>query len=181
MNIIQTAKLSINLQIFLIIIKTIFLKRIAGGGRTSWEKEWFNSSNPYTTKTDFNREQLWPSPANYRIKSTLANSSQHIYHQSPMHSIGIKLVSAANTNNIDNSNTIINNSSSSNVNNKIYNNTISDTEKLFEQTQLQTESILINKLYVLIKILLMENVKIFFIHIFRSRLEIWIRELSDLQ
>jgi hypothetical protein len=62
-----------------------------GGGRTSWEKEWFNSTNPFTTKTDFNREQMWPSPNNYRIKSTLANSSSIVYHQAPIHSIGIKL------------------------------------------------------------------------------------------
>ena len=68
----------------------------AGGGRTSWEKEWFNSSNPYTTKTDFNREQIWPSPTNYRIKSTIANANPTVYHQSPIHSIGVKLSSDTN-------------------------------------------------------------------------------------
>jgi len=69
----------------------IKFKQKGGGGRTSWEKEWFNSNNPFTTKTDFNREQIWPSPNNYRIKSTLANSSSIVYHQAPIHSIGIKL------------------------------------------------------------------------------------------
>lgn len=71
-----------------------------GGGRTSWEKEWFNSTNPFTTKTDFNREVKWPSPSNYKIKSTISNSSSVpslVYHQSPFHYIGMKLPSQSNT------------------------------------------------------------------------------------
>lgn len=44
---------------------------VGGGGRVSWEKEWFNSRNPYTHKSDFRRELFWPTPTNYRIKSTI--------------------------------------------------------------------------------------------------------------
>lgn len=64
--------------------------KLAGGGRTSWEKEWFNSRDPFTTKSDFKREQKWPSPHHYRLKSTLGeNGSQmSVHHRSPAHSFG---------------------------------------------------------------------------------------------
>ena len=63
-----------------------------GGGRTSWEKEWFNSNNPYTIKADYRREVIWPSPNNYRIKSTLGDDANTVlYKQAPMHTIGTRL------------------------------------------------------------------------------------------
>ncbi len=59
-----------------------------GGGRTSWEKEWFNSKNPYIIKSDFRRELFWPTPANYRIKSTIGvDSNKAVFYQYPVHSI----------------------------------------------------------------------------------------------
>jgi hypothetical protein len=55
-----------------------------GGGRTSWEKEWFNSSNPFTIKSDFKRDQTWPTPVNYNLKSTIgADSNSSLYYQYP--------------------------------------------------------------------------------------------------
>ena len=38
---------------------------LAGGSRTAWDKQWFAHSNPFTTKVDFNRESVWPTPAHY--------------------------------------------------------------------------------------------------------------------
>ena len=59
-----------------------------GGGRTSWEKEWYNSKSPYTIKSDFRRELFWPTPANYRIKSTMGiDSNKAVFYQYPNHSI----------------------------------------------------------------------------------------------
>nr|XP_025117923.1 protein STPG3 isoform X2 [Bubalus bubalis] len=40
-----------------------------GGGRRAWQTVWFQSENPFTQKTDFNREQKWPSPADYQLSS----------------------------------------------------------------------------------------------------------------
>ncbi|XP_039714773.1 protein STPG3 [Pteropus medius] len=37
-----------------------------GGGRRAWQTEWLHSESPFTQKADFNREQQWPSPADYR-------------------------------------------------------------------------------------------------------------------
>ncbi|XP_036095214.1 protein STPG3 isoform X1 [Rousettus aegyptiacus] len=37
-----------------------------GGGRRAWQTEWLQSESPFTQKADFNREQQWPSPADYR-------------------------------------------------------------------------------------------------------------------
>ncbi|XP_051023042.1 protein STPG3 isoform X1 [Acomys russatus] len=37
-----------------------------GGGRRAWQTVWFQSENPFIQKTDFNREQKWPSPAEYK-------------------------------------------------------------------------------------------------------------------
>ncbi len=66
-----------------------------GGARTSWQKEWFNSKNPFTQKTDFNREYTWPAPNNYRLRSTLGVYSQSsVYHHAPSYTIGNKLCSA---------------------------------------------------------------------------------------
>ena len=63
----------------------------AGGARTAWEKEWFNSRNPFTLKTDFNREQAWPSPAYYRVKSTVGETNQFSYPQAPSHTMGARI------------------------------------------------------------------------------------------
>ncbi len=71
-----------------------------GGGRTSWEKEWYNSKNPYTIKSDFRRELFWPTPANYRIKSTIGiDSNKAIFYQYPHHSIANLQTRSAKTNN----------------------------------------------------------------------------------
>ncbi|KAM8943703.1 protein STPG3 isoform 3-T3 [Lycaon pictus] len=37
-----------------------------GGGRRAWQTLWFQSESPFTQKADFNQEQKWPSPADYR-------------------------------------------------------------------------------------------------------------------
>ncbi|XP_077005035.1 protein STPG3 isoform X3 [Tamandua tetradactyla] len=37
-----------------------------GGGRRAWQTLWFQSESPFTQKTDFNREQKWPSPTDYQ-------------------------------------------------------------------------------------------------------------------
>ncbi|XP_047381370.1 protein STPG3 [Sciurus carolinensis] len=37
-----------------------------GGGRRAWQTMWLQSESPFTQKVDFNREQKWPSPADYR-------------------------------------------------------------------------------------------------------------------
>jgi len=59
-----------------------------GGGRTSWEKEWFNSNNPFIIKSDFRRELFWPTPTNYRIKSSIGiESNKSLFYQYPNHSI----------------------------------------------------------------------------------------------
>ncbi|CAF0895140.1 unnamed protein product [Rotaria sordida] len=42
-----------------------------GGSRTAWQKQWFAHSNPYTTKVDFKRETVWPTPFHYPAKPTL--------------------------------------------------------------------------------------------------------------
>ncbi|XP_069330958.1 protein STPG3 [Eulemur rufifrons] len=36
-----------------------------GGGRRAWQTPWLQSESPFTQKADFNREQKWPSPADY--------------------------------------------------------------------------------------------------------------------
>ncbi|XP_006163370.1 protein STPG3 [Tupaia chinensis] len=36
-----------------------------GGGRRAWQTAWLQSESPFTQKADFNREQSWPSPADY--------------------------------------------------------------------------------------------------------------------
>jgi hypothetical protein len=46
-----------------------------GGGRTSWQKEWFSSKDPFTIKSDFGRESRWPSPDRYRLKSTFGDTT----------------------------------------------------------------------------------------------------------
>ncbi|XP_046511086.1 protein STPG3 [Equus quagga] len=43
-----------------------------GGGRRAWQTMWFQSETPFMQKTDFNREQKWPSPANYQPLSQSA-------------------------------------------------------------------------------------------------------------
>ncbi len=59
-----------------------------GGGRTSWEKEWFNSNNPFIIKSDFRRELFWPTPTNYRIKSSIGTeSNKAVFYQYPNHTI----------------------------------------------------------------------------------------------
>ncbi|XP_058158766.1 protein STPG3 [Dasypus novemcinctus] len=40
-----------------------------GGGRRAWQTLWFQSQDPFTQKTDFNRERKWPSPADYQPRS----------------------------------------------------------------------------------------------------------------
>ncbi|CAF3433769.1 unnamed protein product [Rotaria sp. Silwood1] len=42
-----------------------------GGSRTAWQKQWFAHSDPYTTKVDFNREPVWPTPFHYPAKPSL--------------------------------------------------------------------------------------------------------------
>ncbi|KAG8518625.1 Protein STPG3 [Galemys pyrenaicus] len=37
-----------------------------GGGRRAWQTAWLQSESPFTQKTDFGREQKWPSPADYQ-------------------------------------------------------------------------------------------------------------------
>lgn len=67
-----------------------------GGGRLSWEKEWFNSKTPYTIKADFRRELFWPTPNNYRIKSTIGiDSNKAVFYQYPNHSISASKVNSA--------------------------------------------------------------------------------------
>ncbi|XP_048669227.1 protein STPG3 isoform X2 [Marmota marmota marmota] len=36
-----------------------------GGGRRAWQTMWLQNESPFTQKADFNREQKWPSPADY--------------------------------------------------------------------------------------------------------------------
>lgn len=52
----------------------------------SWEKEWFNSRNPYTHKSDFRRELFWPTPTNYRIKSTIGTDPNASSKTAPTYS-----------------------------------------------------------------------------------------------
>ena len=56
--------------------KRCFVEK-GGGGRVSWEKEWFNSRNPHTHKSDFRRELFWPTPTNYRIRSVMSKENIH--------------------------------------------------------------------------------------------------------
>ncbi|CAF2439667.1 unnamed protein product [Rotaria sp. Silwood2] len=44
-----------------------------GGSRTAWQKQWFAHSDPYTTKVDFNREPVWPTPFHYPAKTSLGS------------------------------------------------------------------------------------------------------------
>ena len=50
----------------------LYLCRAEGGSRTGWQKQWFAHSNPFTTKVDFGREPVWPSPSHYSQKANLA-------------------------------------------------------------------------------------------------------------
>ncbi|UJR27010.1 hypothetical protein I4U23_008315 [Adineta vaga] len=49
-----------------------------GGSRTAWQKQWFAHSDPYTTKVDFNRETVWPSPFHYQAKPALGNQTSKV-------------------------------------------------------------------------------------------------------
>ncbi|XP_039618352.1 protein STPG3-like [Polypterus senegalus] len=58
-----------------------------GGGRTSWEKSWFQGNRPFTTQTTF--EDQWPSPAHYKLGSTLG-PHQPVRFKSPCYTFGNK-------------------------------------------------------------------------------------------
>jgi hypothetical protein len=60
-----------------------------GGSRTAWHKQWFASSDPYTTKVDFNREIVWPTPFHYPAKPTLGNQTTKVSF--PAWTIGTRL------------------------------------------------------------------------------------------
>ncbi|XP_051787783.1 uncharacterized protein LOC114657247 isoform X2 [Erpetoichthys calabaricus] len=63
------------------------LKSPEGGGRTSWEKSWFQGNRPFTTQTSF--EDQWPSPAHYKLGSTLG-PHQPVRFKSPCYTFGNK-------------------------------------------------------------------------------------------
>ncbi|CAF0821994.1 unnamed protein product [Didymodactylos carnosus] len=64
-----------------------------GGSRTSWNKEWFCHSNPFTRKVDFGREVVWPTPFHYRVRPTIG-SHQPVKISFPSWSFGQKFPSA---------------------------------------------------------------------------------------
>ena len=70
-----------------------FLFSIAGGSRTGWQKQWFAHSDPYTTKVDFNREPIWPTPLHYPPKTTLGNQPTKVSF--PSYSIASRLQTSA--------------------------------------------------------------------------------------
>ncbi|XP_043913855.1 protein STPG3 [Protopterus annectens] len=65
-----------------------------GGGRTSWQKLWFQSLDPYTKKTTF--ESQWPSPFQYEQHSTLGSHQPYRFN-GPSYSIGKRKTLIHNT------------------------------------------------------------------------------------
>ncbi|CAH1786128.1 unnamed protein product [Owenia fusiformis] len=61
-----------------------------GGGRTSWAKQWFQSSHPYHQKADFYSERTWPTPAHYK-KQPLLGVRQPTSLTYPAFTFGLKL------------------------------------------------------------------------------------------
>jgi hypothetical protein len=62
-----------------------------GGGRTSWEKEWFSTSRPFVHKTDYNRDVAWPAPNSHRIPPSLGHDTATTYRRYPVHTMGRRL------------------------------------------------------------------------------------------
>ncbi|XP_048777500.1 serine/arginine repetitive matrix protein 1-like isoform X2 [Ostrea edulis] len=60
-----------------------------GGGRTSWEKSWFQSPHLYQQKTDFFSDNAWPTPSTYSQRPLLG-PRQRTVMESPSFSIGIR-------------------------------------------------------------------------------------------
>jgi len=78
----------VNLNLLINKFKIFFL-HTEGGSRTAWNKQWFAHSDPYTTKVDFNREIVWPTPFHYPAKPTLGNQITKVSF--PAWSIGTRL------------------------------------------------------------------------------------------
>ena len=68
------------------LLKIMFLL-IEGGGRTSWEKEYYSSVNPFLKKTDFKRDKKWPTPQDYIKKPGFGDRNQQAWYQYPTYSI----------------------------------------------------------------------------------------------
>jgi hypothetical protein len=66
-----------------------------GGSRTAWHKQWFAHSDPHTTKVDFNRETVWPTPFHYPAKPTLGIQVTKVSF--PAWTIGTRLQTNATT------------------------------------------------------------------------------------
>jgi hypothetical protein len=59
------------------------------------QKKWFAHSDPYTTKVDFNRETVWPTPFHYPARPTLGKQSTKVSF--PSWSIATRLKNNPNT------------------------------------------------------------------------------------
>ena len=66
---------------------------VEGGARTSWDKQWFSHSNPFTNKVDFSRENAWPTPFHYPARPTIGFQSSKVTF--PAYSIGTRLESSS--------------------------------------------------------------------------------------
>ncbi|XP_062601104.1 ciliary microtubule associated protein 1A-like isoform X2 [Saccostrea cucullata] len=60
-----------------------------GGGRTSWEKSWFQSPHLYQQKTDFFADNAWPTPSTY-TQRPLLGPRQRTSTEAPSFSIGVR-------------------------------------------------------------------------------------------
>lgn len=60
-----------------------------GGGRTSWEKSWFQSPHIYQQKTDFFSDNAWPTPSSY-TQRPLLGPRQRTTIEAPSFSIGVR-------------------------------------------------------------------------------------------
>ncbi|XP_022320017.2 uncharacterized protein LOC111122525 isoform X2 [Crassostrea virginica] len=60
-----------------------------GGGRTSWEKSWFQGPHLYQQKTDFFSDNSWPTPSSY-TQRPLLGPRQRTTLEAPSFSIGVR-------------------------------------------------------------------------------------------
>lgn len=81
-------------------MKSLFLRTslcsVEGGSRTGWQKQWFAHSDPFTTKVDFRREKIWPTPVHYPPKTTLGNQVTKMSF--PSWSMGVRFPTSLTTN-----------------------------------------------------------------------------------
>lgn len=87
---------------YLIIINAYFI--VEGGGRTSWEKEWFSSKNPFLYKNDFKRDKRWPTPHDYAKKPGIGDKNQATWYQYPVYTMASRLNNNNTNNNDENKN-----------------------------------------------------------------------------